>query len=145
MPTSLPEGSNTRTALAPMSATTQLPDTGLTTTDTGSLSSRWLKLVISSPSKVSSASCLQRGEILNWLMPYVNAKSTKKKQNKNSHKSSRIVSTLFSSWRQPDSSHPFQDTAQLHFFPQAPGKLCLLIYHLIHFYSVGVFFVKTKS
>ena len=32
--------------------------------------------------------------------------------------------TLFSNWRQPDSSRPFLDTTPLHFFPQAPGMGC---------------------
>ena len=60
MQTSLPEGSKTRTALAPMSATIQCPEVGLTATETGSFSSRWLKLVTTSPSRVISASCLER-------------------------------------------------------------------------------------
>ena len=61
----MPEGSKTSTALAPMSATTQWPEVGLTATETGSFNSRWLKLVTTSPSRVSSDSCLGR-ESFSW-------------------------------------------------------------------------------
>ena len=73
MLTSFPDGSNTSTALAPISATTQCPEVGLTATETGSFNSRWLKLLTSSPSRLSSANCL-RSESINKCKPKISDK-----------------------------------------------------------------------